>query len=1354
MSFCHLHIHDQYSLLDGFGSAEQYAERAAEIGQEYIALTNHGNVDGALKFQRACAEAGVKPVFGAELYIVRDASVKEKGERRLHLTCLVENEDGWQNLMQMVTLANLEGFYWRPRVDPSIVLPRTDGLFFMTACVSSVLQEEWGRSFVHDLINECEIGRVLGEIMPHRENEQYELNRKVVKFCKANGIEPVATNDCHYPRSDDALLQEVLLAIQRHAKWNDPNRWRFRYTGLYLRTEDEMREAFDQQEDLLDEDTIDTAIEITTEVARICSDGFPKIPERKVQLPKVEALGNEDDTEAMWRIVDEGWDELIEGKTPKSDHKGKDITKLMYADRVDEEMDIICDLGFQRYFLIVWELIDWCRKNDVMTGPGRGSVGGSLVAYLMRITKVDPLVHGLVFSRFISPARIDLPDIDMDFEDRKRKLVWKHLEEMYGKECVAGVSTFATLKGKAALRDVGRVFDLPYADIDKAAKSIVRRSMGDDRADYTIEDAFETFEDGKRFKTKYPREADIAMRIESQVRGAGQHAAGIVVSAEPLTEGLRCTLAQRNKAVVANWDKHDVEHFGLMKLDVLGLSALSVLSDAREMILENRGHTIVYESIPLDDPEVFAEISAGHTVGAFQLSSFGLRKFCAELGVDRFDDIVDATSLWRPGTLRSGTAMDFKRRKNGDEEWEHIHPSMAEMTEDTYGIILYQEQIMRMCYDLAGMTWQNCDLIRKVVAKSQGDTLFAKYKEMFVEGCRDRKTLDEEAASKVWDDLKSFGSYGFNKSHAVEYSMITYWDMWLKVRYPAEFLAASLTHCHARHKDELVREARRLGLKIVPPKVSTSEPDRWVARDDKLLMPLREVKGIGPKACEKIRKMRTNGSKQRGFFFGEKEADEQLPSNYVTVLRRVHAFDDEKTEFTEDEVAEISDLFDFDMSQDPMREVRGIRDLMEPHLRTVKQIEKAKKGTSGMVAFGRIERLRYSYRKSVKATMSGRGEYGGVYGYLRDETGVQMITFSSELYRRKKEAIEHCDGEWVVAEVQKAGADMIHCDEIWLEDELKSANFEDLDVRLVTEASVSDRLMNSIKACRTCELRNECGAPVAPDSGSANVMMIGEAPGKDEDRNGLGFVGAAGQLVWKSLAKHGIVREDIHVTNVVKCWPSQTRTPTTKQIKQCSSQWLDAEVEQIQPALILAFGNTSLRWLRGQPSGIFALNGTVEWLPSLGCWVAWCLHPASALHGPENRRPFLEGIKSFSRAYGAVSGRTKPSNRLSGGDSRGRRKVSGQEAGLAAKRKALARHEKGASSELGRIRFAMRELAMRSGKPVSTDDAREWAEANDVELTSKQWGAVFNRKRWKFVGTASSRIESNKGHRIMLWRPL
>jgi len=1370
--FCHLHVHHQYSLLDGLGSAEQYVERANDLGMEYLAITDHGNVDGCLKFQKACQAGDIKPVFGSELYVVKDASVKEKGEKRLHVTVLVAHPKGWQNLLQLTTKANLDGFYRRPRVDPDMIFEHCDGLFWMTACTSTILKEKWGLEFMKNLVQEVGDDRVLGEIMPHDFEDQLVVNEMTLDFADEFGgrIGVVATNDCHYPLEKDAELQEVLLAIQRQAKWKDPNRWRFSVTGLHLRSREEMMDAFIEQggsKELIA--SVDEALDLTVEIAEECYEGFPELPGREVSLPRVQGVKSDDDTEAMWSVIEDGWEELIEGKTPKLDYKDREVTEKMYDDRIEEEMEIICNLGFQRYFLIVWELINWCRHNDVMTGPGRGSVGGSLVAYLMRITGVDPLVHGLVFSRFISPARIDLPDIDMDFEDRKRHLVRKHLEDMYGKDCVAGVSTFSTLKGKAAIRDIGRVFDLPYIDIDKAAKAIVVRSMGDDRADYTIEDAFETFEDGKRFKKKYPHVADFAMRIEGQVRGAGQHAAGICVSEESLLEGRRCSLAVRGKdVVVANWDKHDVEYFGMMKLDVLGLSALSVLSDAKDMIKKNHGVDVDYESLTLDDPDVLAEVSMGHTVGAFQLSSPGLRRFCEALGIQKFSDIVDATALWRPGTLRAGTAEEFRARKNGESEWEHIHPSMKDLTEDTHGIILYQEQIMMLAYDLAGMTWKNCDLIRKVVSKSQGDSLFAKYKTMFVEGCSKKGTLDPSAAGEVWDELSSFGSYGFNKSHSVEYSMITYWDMWLKVYYPAEFMAATLTHAKDDLKDELIKEARRLKLKIVPPKVKTSEPESWVAKGTDLLMPLLEIKGIGPKACEKIRKLR-EGVAQEGFF-AEKEVDKNLPSNIVKVLQRVHAFDDEKLSFTDDEVEEIADLLAFDMSQDPLRDIRGILNLLDPYLYSIDDILTGGYVDKTALMFGKIDEMKYSYKKGVQshsARRAGSSSLGGVYGYIRDDSAAEMITFDGDLYKQRKDEIEHCKGKNVVIEstrgkgINVGGKQRIKnvfCQKIWFDDQLKSADIFDMDVDLigVSKQAADPECLVSLDNCESCELSKICRGPVPADPGLWNVMAVGEAPGKDEDAEGTPFIGASGKLAWQILGKQGITRDLIHVTNVAKCFPGKGKAPTTKQMRTCSERWLDKEVEEIKPVVILVLGNTPLQWISGQKSGIMSLNATTEWSPIHNAWICYCVHPASALHSAENRRPLISGLKNFARTLEAVGADLgTPRSRVEGKADKKERGEAGRQRGLEIRNRILKSVErKGGTStkeKFARIRNAMKDLFFRTGEPVSVLEARSWCEANDVELEDPQWGAIFNTRKWQFVRTIHSDRPEAHGKRICLF---
>lgn len=660
-NFAHLHCHDEYSLLDGFGTPDAYAARASELGFEYLAITNHGNIDGLIKFQGACEENKITPIFGVELYIVKNITKKEKGEKKRHICIFVKNKIGWENLLKMLTIANLEGFYYKPRIDSELLWKYKEGLIISTACTSSFIVEDWGFALFKDLITTMPDDLFL-EIMPHELEEQKELNKLCYDLSKEYGIPLIATNDCHYIKKDQNVSQEVLLAIQSKAKWDDKKRWRFTIDGLYLKTEKEMIQAFKEQ-DSLNYKVYKKAMNNTIILAEKCKDF--KIEKLPIELPAV--FKGKDDEEELKRLCNEGYEKKIINKNKDSD---------IYKERLKEELEIIIRQGFSRYFLIVWELVHWCKENDIMVGPGRGSSGGSLVAYLLSITAIDPIEYKLIFARFISPARIDLPDIDIDFEDIKRPLIRKHLEDVYGKWSVCGVSTFSSMKGKGAIRDVSRVFNVPLTDVNKASSSIVTRSGGDFRSDYTITDAFDTFEDGIEFKKKYPLVTKIAIDIEGQVRGKGQHAAAIVISSDDLRNGRRmCYVHGKNKnELLANWDKHDIEHQGLMKLDVLGLNALTVLNETKKLVKENHNYDINFEELPLDDKRIFEEFSKGNNAGCFQFGSLGLRKLCQELIIDDFGTLVHANSLYRPGTLRSGMTNEFVARKRGESEWEYKHP--------------------------------------------------------------------------------------------------------------------------------------------------------------------------------------------------------------------------------------------------------------------------------------------------------------------------------------------------------------------------------------------------------------------------------------------------------------------------------------------------------------------------------------------------------------------------------------------------------------------------------------------------------------------------------------------------------
>jgi DNA polymerase-3 subunit alpha len=1239
MNFCHLHVHDQYSQLDGYGSAEQYADEASRLEFTHLALTNHGNVDGLIKFQKACLGKDIVPILGSELYVVPDISIKEPKEKRYHITVLVKNNEGFSNLLRMLTKANLEGFYKRPRVSPDMLLKYCGGLIFMTACTSSIVYMSKGRELVNEL-GDATGGNIYLEIMPHDYSDQKKLNRLLLVMSKKDGLPLVATNDCHYPLSKHTKVQEVLLAIQRKAKWMDKDRWRFEIDGLYLRTEKEMEEAFLRQ-GIIPQRLFAEALVRTSEIASKC--GGYKIEKRSVILPKVSGYEDRDETELMWEIVNRGLKErlLVPGTISRDQLPA-------YRSRIKEEMDLICELGFQGYFLIVWELIDWCKKNDIMTGPGRGSSGGSLVAYLMRITDVDPIKYGLVFARFISPARIDLPDIDMDFEDIKRDRIRKHLEDNYGKFNVSGLSTFAKMKGRGAIRDVARVFDVPILDTDKCAKAIVVRSGGDFRSSYTIEDACKTFGDAIDFNKKYPEVVSIAQDLEGTLRASGQHAAAICISSEDLREGLWCHLCNRKGVVVANWEKSDAEYIGLMKLDILGLTALTILNYTKKLLKERRGVSIVFDDIPLDDEKVLSEIAAGNNVGAFQIGSSGLMKLCREMKVKEFNDIVLASALFRPGTLRSGMVEEFIQRRTGAAPVKYIHPLLEPLTKETLGIILYQEQVMWLMYELGGLGWKTCDTVRKVISKSQGDELFGRFKQLFIDGCQERKTLSEKEADKVWDQLSSFGSYSFNKSHAVEYSLITFWMMWLKAHYPKEYLCASLTFTGANDKASYIDEARRLGLSIELPRVGISKATEWIssiADDGKIFAPFSEIKGIGEASARQLEKAKLGFKKgffrSREFQFGEGRRPNSM---IMSVLEEIGALGNK--ELTDSELEKANKYFDFDLSKDKMGKYSKLFQRLKESmiLSCVKDIDYQKPSTDEHYYFGQMTEVKFGYRQAVlKAQKSGMGDIsgtdnlGGVYGNFKDETDFTMLIFGGELYQRKKADVEHCAGDWILAKANHPKRKTaILANDAWIGKELLSCDLEGCNIELISNSHPC--VLPNIDKCSLCSLRSECKRPVPASPGKYNVMLIGEAPGKEEDLKGIGFIGKAGsEVLWPELAKYRLDREMFHITNIVKCWPSNTKTPSKKHIFECSSI-IKEEISSVRPVLALAFGNTNVKFFKGLDSGIIGLNATTEWSNEYGMWICWCIHPAAVLYQQPNLDLFSAGIENFVKKLSYIAG--------------------------------------------------------------------------------------------------------------------
>jgi len=1053
-NFVHLHNHDEYSVLDGYGKSEDYAKKAKELGFTHLSMNNHGNIDGLITFQKACNNNGIKPIFGCEAYIVKDLNIKEKGDKRKHINILIKNEIGWQNLLKLLSIANIEGFYYRPRIDPKVLKNNLEGLIITTACTSSFILAEWGFKLMQDIYYKLEEDFYF-EIMPHELKEQVELNKYIMTirnlFPKSKII---ATNDCHYIEKHQHLTQEVLLAIQARKKWNDKDRWKLNVTGLYLRGYKEMVRAFIKQ-NCLDLEIILKALKNTNEIAEKCENFY--IKETPVNLPKVPILKKEKDEEALKRLCDEGF-------TNKIKYNYKKIKKLKeYEERYNFELNQIIKQGFAKYFLIVWELVNWCKNNNIMVGAGRGSSGGSLICYLLNITAVDPLEFDLIFARFISPARIDLPDIDMDFEDRKRILIRKHLEKLYGKYNVAGVSTFSRMKGKGAVRDVSRVFDINLFEVNKACECIVTRSGGDERANYTIEDAFSSFEDGKKFKKKYPKVTKLAIELEGQIRHKGVHAAAMCISKDDLRKGFRTNLQiGKDGEYIVNWEKYDIEHNGIMKLDVLGLNALTVLSETKRLVKLNHNIDLNFENLNLDDKRCYEEFSKGNTIGCFQVGSLGLAKYCKQLGIENFDMLVNATSLYRPGTLRNGMATEFIKRKKGEVKTTYIHPILKELTKETYGIILYQEQVMRFMYDLAGLGWRTCDTVRKVISKSQGDAQFMKFKKDFAEGCVKKNTLDKETAEKLWDELSSFGSYSFNKSHAVEYSMITYWDMYCKVHFPKEFICASLSFCGDDKKQDLIKEALRINLDIRPPKVEISKAKDWIIKEDVLYAPFIEIKGLGEKTCKLAEEYRKKYNNE-GFFENNKKKKEKiLTKRFVNILEEINAFSD--VEIDDDFAEKIEKYFQFSFVKDPSRKYTKILEILNLKLSKLSDINFNKNLKEKKYYFVKITEIRFSYKNEKSGGM--------VYGYVDDRSSNCMIIFNRDLYDSKKEEIEHAAEKYAIIEVNSTNNNFsaVNCSNIFFEEDLINANFKGLKLNLIKSKRYK---VKDIIECKECDLHKE-----------------------------------------------------------------------------------------------------------------------------------------------------------------------------------------------------------------------------------------------------------------------------------------
>jgi len=1661
--FSHLHTHSQYSILDGLGKPDDIFKKAKELNFKAIAITDHSNMDGYVKCIKASEETGVKYIPGCELYIVDSIEnykkVKAKGIKRTHITVYAMNNLGVTNLFNILNRANSDNnFYKRPLIEwNDLVELKTSDLYFGTACSSGINIRKDRVNIIKMFLNKIS-EKLFIEVMPHLMDEQKEANFNGIKLSEQFNLPLIATNDNHYINSSDSYYQEVLLAMQTKAKWNDPKRWKFSITGLYMRTEKEMEEVFKEQ-GILDKKQIINSLENTS----IISDNSNCVfKQKKVELPVVYEDKKQSDKDTLESLVIDGFENLIVNRKNLSDKEYN-----IYCDRIEEELGLIHKLNFDGYFILVYDFVKWAKENDILVGPGRGcftpdskvyildfseselcqckikniidgdkvithngsigtvlkkfeyyideeiieihmsdgkiiqctkdhkvftkdglkmaceltdksslieskiifegniigesslyynqvnyitnkhykgkvydleidkgtynieglgvhnSSGGSLVAYCLGITGVDPIQYNLLFARFISPARIDLPDIDLDFEDRKRHKIKEYLESKYGKDCVASISTFAEMNGRGALRDIARVFSVPLIEVDKAAKAIVVRGGGDIRSTFSIKDAFDTFEEGKLFLKKYPKVSQTAMAMEGTMKNTGIHAAGIVVSLNSLQSGLQGYVAKRRDIHAINWDKEDLEYMGLMKLDILGLNILSILSQCSDFVVANGGKKIdFYGMTEFTDKKILNEFNIGNTIGVFQFecifedtiigiknkieikkiiagsktesitedgkiifnkvkrivktgvkkvflltlektdilateehrfktrngwkklseitindeiltftnsyskilsiqqwkevetydmemenrkfpnyiangivvhNSYGIRKLTFQCGVKEFKDIYDINALFRPGALRSGLSTDYVARKHGQKKYGKVHEEISKITKDTYGIILYQEQIMNLLYNLGGLPWKTTDMVRKVVSKSKGIEQFQKFKGMFVKGCLKRTSMSKEEAGAIFDEMKHFGNYGFNlcvsentrvttfykdsktemtikemylkkpkyvysydikakkqiktlikdivkcgrkkvfqlrclsplsikhitttnehkfltengwqqlknlkvgdkiltkrsiydrqyydkyggefefsiirdinyagyeetydihvdhlchnylanefvvhNSHSVEYSVIAWQCMYCKVYHPLEYMQALLSYT-TKNKDRFqvyIDEALRLEIKIEFVDINISDSIEWRFNNGKLYVPFIAVKNIGDKAAKEIVKARESGYKNKEDFMN-KINKRIINIRIRKALETSGAF--RVWDSNSHDIQKAVTMYDFTWIKD--KQYNTWNDFVS---KTYELGPLGQKCDVNKWYFGLMTELKFGYHakgKSGKITESLRNilgtseSLGGAYGFLRNtDSEYGMVTFNVEMFYHLKERIERCARKFILVRgMPDTFSNNIIADRFYDEDD-----FLKCKVPLnIYESKKPDYDFNNTKDCNKCKLSEECSIKVNTEYNS-NIVILGEAPGREEHKIGKPFLGAAGSELFSTLGKMGINREDVTVSNCCKCFPSKTKTPTDKHIKTCTEHYLKKELEAIKPILILALGNTALKFVKDESSGIRDLSGKTEWNIKLNCWVTYCVHPASVIYDKgANGEIFNNSLKAFVDNIKMISG--------------------------------------------------------------------------------------------------------------------
>ncbi|MGE0703181.1 MAG: DNA polymerase III subunit alpha [Vicinamibacterales bacterium] len=843
--FVHLHLHTEYSLLDGACRIDELLDEAVRLKMPALAVTEHGNMFSSVIFHDHARARGLNPILGCEVYVAPGSRLTKSGnpgETQNHLVLLAETSEGYHNLIKLVSSGYTEGFYYKPRIDRELLAQHSKGLIGLSSCLKGEVAEGLSHHQERKALDAAAAYRdILGtgnfflEMQWHGIEEQRTVNTRLPAIARDLGLPLVCTNDVHYLREADAHPHDILLCIGTGKAFSDPKRLRYDAKQFFLKTPEEMAAAFKD---------FPEALANTVRIAERCN---VRLAEGENHLPNFDVPPGFTLDGYFEHVAREGFAQRLPRLKQLADAGLLRHTIDEYERRLSYELEMIQRMKYPGYFLIVWDFIRYAREQGIPVGPGRGSAAGSLVAYCMRITDVDPIDFDLIFERFLNPERVSLPDIDIDFCERRRGEVIEYVTRKYGRENVAQIITFGTMKAKAVVRDVGRVLEMPFGDVDKVAKQIPSA------LDMTLDKALDESRPLKDMEENDPKVREllsVARRLEGMTRHASVHAAGVVIAPRAITEYAPLYKGARDE-ITTQWSMKEIERIGLLKMDFLGLSTLTLIFDAIEEIKRTTGETLDIDAVPLDDPKTYQIFQDGQTYGIFQFESSGMRDILKKARPQRLDDLIALNALYRPGPLRSGMVDDFIARKQGRTEVKYELPQLEPILSDTYGVIAYQEQVMRISNVLAGFSLGEADLLRKAMGKKKADVMAA-MRAKFVDGAKSN-SINEKKAAHIFDLMEHFAGYGFNKSHSTAYAFLAYQTAYLKANYPWHF-AASLLTIEAQNTDKLslyLGECRERGIPVLPPDVNESEL-RFTVTPDGVRFGLTAVKNVGDGAIQSL----------------------------------------------------------------------------------------------------------------------------------------------------------------------------------------------------------------------------------------------------------------------------------------------------------------------------------------------------------------------------------------------------------------------------------------------------------------------------------------------------------------------